>query len=274
MADVDAGVEQGDADAAPVHAGQADAQVARGTALSGHRGRIGGANRVDAGHARRAFDEGDRGSPSAAENPFTTRAYWNSGLTRTPLVARSEISCRCPAKMAAVQRRSCASLAWPPAAATRSASDGAFEQHDDPLPDRGRHRRRTDEAVPGARGHAGGLLRLRRRLLTNRRDQGSNEGGRDGDDQEKRDLRRRSVRPRTRTHRRKGSRVPPGPPGTAPPRRSSPRCPCRGRAARTRRRRVRSAARSSRPRRRRRRRAAPAPVCSTRSTSARTIARW
>ena len=32
MADVDAGVEQGDADAAPVHAGQADAQVARGTA--------------------------------------------------------------------------------------------------------------------------------------------------------------------------------------------------------------------------------------------------
>src|SRR5689334_20315818 len=66
------------------------------------------------------------GASSAAEKPLTVRAYWNSGLTLTPLVAKSAISWRCAAKIAAVQRRSCPSLACPPAAATRSASDGPF----------------------------------------------------------------------------------------------------------------------------------------------------
>ena len=65
-----------------------------------------------------------RGS-AIAEKPLTTRVNRRSGFAITPFAAIFARNCSWPASTADVQRRSCTSVADPPARRTRSASEGA-----------------------------------------------------------------------------------------------------------------------------------------------------
>ena len=185
---------------------------------------------------------------SRAENPLSTRTYRYSGATRAPAAAIREKNCSCSRSAAVVQLRICASVACPPAMRTRLARRGLLEQDDVPLSRRDGCAD-TEHALPAR------LVDRRERGLLGMRARAAGED----DQRDQSECRRATTTQPTHTHPSRGSADTEAPRRSGQPRRSSPHCPCTGRAARSVRRAALHAVQSS-PRRPRRRRHARAPT--------------
>ena len=166
----------------------------------------------------------------------------------TPCRASCPITSRCAWRALRVHAFSCSSVATPPAAATRVASDG-FVQNDDPAAAELRGRPVPEQALPACSA--------RRRLVGSRSRTSTSEDERDCEQTDRNRQGALRLSAQSHTHPRRAPRRAAGDRRTAPPTRSSRRCRYRTRAVRRPRRAAPPGARSSPPLHRRRRAGQP-----------------